>query len=206
MTTTEKNIKHFLFLYIGGVFLAIILGGLILNFKFPSWLLLIEGICHLAILIYWGWRKIKDPSEKVYAGERIQTAGYLHTLIGFTFAISLLGMGKEVNNAEDFYDLLFPMGSALLTSIIGWLLGGEIAVQKNYSIEGAIRELSKSLQEQTKKLNLYTETINNFENRQINILEAYQQTILDSNQKHNQMLEEKINNLVIKIGEYNQSI
>ncbi|NES18976.1 MAG: hypothetical protein F6K41_08615 [Symploca sp. SIO3E6] len=207
MTTSEKNRRYFFLLYIGGIFLAIILGGLILVFKISSSLLLIEGICHLAILIYWGYFRIRDSPGKIYAGERIQTAGYLHTLIGFTLAICLLGTGAiEINEAEDFSDLLLPMGSALVTSIIGWSLGGEITAEESPSVEGAIRELSKSLQEQTEKLSLYTQTINNFENRQIDILSKHQQDFLDFQKRNNELLAEKINNLVTQIGQYNQSI
>ena len=203
MIKNNVNITQFKNFYIRGIVLGIILGILIVGLKFTSWLLLIEGIVHLFLLVYLGY-KIKRPSERMYAGERIQTAGYLHTLMGFSVAISLLGTGHiEVAQLDNLQKLLLPMGSALLTSIIGWLFGSEIAGEKAIQDLGNIADL---LGEQNQTLNSQSHNFKETEQRQINVLREHQKQMVELYIHNNQVLDEKINKIVDKIGEYNQSI
>ncbi|NEO33167.1 MAG: hypothetical protein F6K36_22630 [Symploca sp. SIO3C6] len=201
MTKSDKiSEKWFSTVYIGGVILAIVLGGIIIYVEPPkTWLLLIEGLCHLSILVYLGYQ-ITTPSVKLYAGERIQTAGYLHTLIGFSVAMSLLGTRQiNVDNLQDLHNLLFPMGSALLTSIMGWLFGGEIAEQEKYSVDQANLDLLHALKN-------YSQEIREFKNKQTSILQGHQSQILDFYKQNSQELDNKLNKLVVQIGEYNELI
>ena len=203
MIKNNVNITQFKIFYIGGIILGFILGILIVLLKFPSWLLLIEGIIHLIRLVYLGY-KIKIPSDRMYAGERIQTAGYLHTLIGFSFALILLGTGNiELSQLDNLQQLLLPMGSALGTSIIGWLFGGEIAGGKAIQDLGNIADL---LDEQNQTLNSQSHNFKETEQRQINLLIEHQKQMVALYIQNNQVLDEKINKIVDKIGEYNQSI
>ena len=203
MIKNNVNITKFKNFYIGGILLGIILGILIVGLKFPSWFLFFEGIIHLIRLVYLGY-KIKRPSERMYAGERIQTAGYLHTLMGFSVAISLLGTGHiEVAQLDNLQKLLLPMGSALLTSIIGWLFGSEIAGEKAIQDLGNIADL---LGEQNQTLNSQSHNFKETDQRQIDLFKEHQKQMVELYIQNNQALDEKINKIVDKIGEYNQSI
>lgn len=203
MIKNNVNITKFKNFYIGGILLGIILGILIVGLKFPSWFLFFEGIIHLIRLVYLGY-KIKRPSERMYAGERIQTAGYLHTLMGFSVAISLLGTGHiEVAQLDNLQKLLLPMGSALLTSIIGWLFGSEIAGEKAIQDLGNIADL---LGEQNQTLNSQIHNFKETDKRQIDLFKEHQKQMVELYIQNNQALDEKINKIVDKIGEYNQSI
>ena len=204
MIKKNVNITQFKTIYISGISLpAIILLGILLGFNFPFRPLFWEGIGHLFLLVYLGY-KIKMPSERMYAGERIQTAGYLHTLMGFSVALILLGTGSiDVAQLDNLQKLLLPMGSALLTSIIGWLFGSEIAGEKAIQDLGNIADL---LGEQNQTLNSQSHNFKETEQRQINLLIEHQKQMVALYIQNNQVLDEKINKIVDKIGEYNQSI
>ncbi|AFZ50848.1 hypothetical protein [Dactylococcopsis salina] len=121
MQPSQSSLAGFTFIYVLGI-----IGGMILAISqvFSAEILLIEGLSHLLILVVWGFFLIPN-SQKEEAGNRIQTAGYLHTLIGFASALILLGSNSF--NQEQLNEVLYPLGSALSTSIVGWLLGGEIS-------------------------------------------------------------------------------
>ena len=194
--TKSKSIRQksfFTTVYMGGVILAIVLGSFIIYSDFLNpWLLLIEGVVHLSILVYLGY-KIKTPSVKLYAGERIQTAGYLHTLIGFFVAIGLLGVGKiEVGKLQDLQKMLLPVSSALITSILGWLFGGEIGAKEDDSLDKAIEKIAQAFK--------------NLEQRQVSTLDKHLKELVNFYRERNQFLDERINNLVLKIQENNQTI
>ena len=204
MIKNNVNITQFKTIYISGISLpAIILLGILLGFNFPFRPLFWEGIGHLFLLVYLGY-KIKIPSDRMYAGERIQTAGYLHTLIGFSFALILLGTGNiELSQLDNLQQLLLPMGSALGTSIIGWLFGGEIAGGKAIQDLGNIADL---LGEQNQTLNSKIHNFKETDQRQIDLFKEHQKQMVALYIQNNQALDEKINKIVDKIEEYNQSI
>lgn len=82
--------------------------------------LLVVGLGHMFLMVAVG-AFVKRP-ENIIAGNKIQTAGYLHTLIGFAAALFKIDPGHFSIAA-----IMIPLGSALSTSIIGWFAGGEIA-------------------------------------------------------------------------------
>ena len=142
----SKSSRGLFLVYIGGIFVAMALAYLITYQGLPPGFLLAEGCLHLICLVILGIAS-KSPSLKLYAGERIQTAGYLHTLIGFSVAIGLVGTKTiTINNVQE---LLTPMSSALWTSIIGWLCGSEIAAQGNELGERAQINVAESLNGKT---------------------------------------------------------
>jgi hypothetical protein len=79
------------------------------------------ALSHMAVLVVLGFT-LREPRERRSAGARIGTAGYLHTLIGFTSA--LFQIRPE---GFTFAALLAPLGAAVGTSILGWFFGGELA-------------------------------------------------------------------------------
>lgn len=79
------------------------------------------GIAHMLLLLALGL-KVSRPSKPL-AGAKIQTAGYLHTLIGFVAALLVFNS----DDAKSLSTLMVLLGVALFTSIIGWAFGSEIA-------------------------------------------------------------------------------
>ena len=77
---------------------------------------------------------MKSKEQRSVAAEKIQTAGYLYTLIGFMAA--LLAIDSE---GVEFTDLLYPLGSSIATSILGWFFGGELQPRTNSSSVAGIQ-------------------------------------------------------------------
>ena len=72
--------------------------------------LLEVSLSHMAILVFLALKHHKVHNTAM--GEKIQTAGYLHTLIGFTASLFRI-------DPDNFtlISILIPLGSALMTSI-----------------------------------------------------------------------------------------
>ncbi len=207
----KTNRKVFFWSYFGGLFLAIILGCFATVIPVLTWVLLIEGVSHIGFLSFLGWRS-KSPPFRIYAGERIQTAGYLHTLIGFCVAIMLLS--KDNVGIESTETWLAPMGSALITSILGWFCGGEIAYKEDDSLDKAIKKIETAFDNlQTRQEeafdNLQTrqeEAFKNLQNTIAKMLKSYLIQLAKVFTRQNKNTDEKIENLVIKLQENNESI
>lgn len=107
-------------IFLGAYWLGI-LGALAIMYADAPRLLFVEQMGHMAVLVLLGL--VVPRHDRPPVGMRVQTAGYLHTLIGFAAALLLVhgaGSGFELGT------ILPPLGSALGTSIIGWFFGGEI--------------------------------------------------------------------------------
>ena len=201
MQSSQSSLAGFTFIYVLGI-----IGGMILAISqvFSAEILLIEGLSHLLILVIWGFFLIPN-SQKEEAGNRIQTAGYLHTLIGFASALILLG--NNTFDQEQLNEVLYPLGSALSTSIVGWLLGGEISsLGENYEkkivrseyqqLITEIQEFTGAIQEiHTAYLSTMTEVYRSYrqlQNEQENLLRQHQDIqykIMEETQNfHNQLL------------------
>jgi hypothetical protein len=92
-------------------------------------LFLLVGIQHMVVLVVLGFFAIRERADNVEVGNRIATMGYLHTLIGTSVALILTAKyGSEV--IEHVENIIAPIGSSLLTSIIGWAFGKEMEREK----------------------------------------------------------------------------
>ncbi|NCS06583.1 MAG: hypothetical protein GPJ07_08205 [Microcystis aeruginosa G13-07] len=190
-----SNRQIFLIFYLGGIILTIVIGLGIVTTKQGSWFLFVESIIHMGILIFLALKN-NSPAFRIYAGERIQTAGYLHTLIGFAVAIGLLAVGEiKIDSPKDLREMLLSIGSALVSSIIGWSVGGEIAYKEDTSVD-KVEQAIKKIAEAFQKL----------EKRQVSTLQDHLQELLEFYQQRNQVLDNRLENLVIRIQENNQSI
>lgn len=87
-------------------------------------LILVFAVAHVLALALMG--VFAAGGDRARAGIRVQTAGYLHTLIGFAAALYRLDAGNPA-----MANVLTPLGSALSTSILGWWLGGELSGERN---------------------------------------------------------------------------
>ena len=92
-------------------------------------LFLLVGMQHMVVLVVLGFFAIKDRADNVEVGSRIATMGYLHTLIGTSVALILTAKyGSDV--IEHVENIIAPIGSSLLTSIVGWAFGKEMELEK----------------------------------------------------------------------------
>ncbi|TPX27010.1 hypothetical protein ACRYJJ_00030 [Cylindrospermopsis raciborskii G7] len=121
MTSSMTSMKNFKIWYLGGIVLSIVLTVFahINNSKELSPLILVFGVGHVVFLAIMGF-KIQKPKDRATAGLRVQTAGYLHTLIGFSAALFQLDPENLLET------IVVPLSYALFTSIVGWCLGGEL--------------------------------------------------------------------------------
>jgi len=142
MRYPQSSLAGFTFIYVLGIILGMVIA---ISQVFSTEILLIVGLSHLLILVVWGFFFIPQ-SLKEEAGNRIQTAGYLHTLIGF--ASALIVLGSSAFNQGELNAILYPLGSALSTSIVGWLLGGEISsLGENYEKKEVKSEFQQLIDE-----------------------------------------------------------
>ena len=148
----------------------------------PPWLIMVVGITHLLLLAYLACRVGDRPYVLTQAGNRVQSAGYLHTLIGFFSAIITLGQGSFSISA-----LSFPLASALLTSLIGWWAGGEISARgeaENPNLEEATQQIVQTLENYSNKLSSVQE-------RHLSRLEQDSDRLLTLQQTHARELEDQ---------------
>lgn len=135
-------LKLFEGLYILGIVAALVIATSPLYAKLlPSGaeatsLLLPVSVGHVVLLALVGW--VPPRPYNLVTGEKVQTAGYLHTLIGFS--ATLLLMNSE---SAGFATVLQPLGSALLTSVFGWFLGGQIVGRGAYDVPKTIESESE---------------------------------------------------------------
>jgi len=91
------------------------------------------GVPHVVILS--ALARAVPPESRVQAGNQLQTAGYLHTLVGFSVLLTILGRVSQFEPGI----VLGPLGSALITSICGWFFGGELVGRGLASEDDALR-------------------------------------------------------------------
>lgn len=99
-------------------------------------LFLVVGIQHMVVLVILGFLAIKlDKDDNIEVGNRVATMGYLHTLIGTSVALIMTAkFGADM--IEHINTIISPIGSALITSIIGWAFGKEMERDRyRYKIE-----------------------------------------------------------------------
>ena len=125
---------------------------------------LIYGVSHMIILTLFGLLAIRNKANNIDVGHRISTMGYLHTLIGTSVALILVsGSGSE--ESKDILNqmnlIIVPIGSALITSIIGWAVGTEMersihGTYENTIVDDALGNLAKDIDHIGEKLELST--------------------------------------------------
>nr|VFJ86367.1 MAG: hypothetical protein BECKH772A_GA0070896_1000125 [Candidatus Kentron sp. H]VFJ88199.1 MAG: hypothetical protein BECKH772B_GA0070898_1000116 [Candidatus Kentron sp. H]VFJ95426.1 MAG: hypothetical protein BECKH772C_GA0070978_1000225 [Candidatus Kentron sp. H] len=130
--------KYFIYTYRSGIVIAISIAVTMVIFDF-SFNILLFSLPYMLILIFLGYRL--SVAERNMAGERIQTAGYLHTLIGFSIALLHVRGSQEGFNI---IEVMQPLGSALITSILGWFAGGELSsIKRDGDIPGIKDEMGR---------------------------------------------------------------
>lgn len=177
--------NHIFFLYVSGIIISLIIAFLPFSQidRIKVNIVSTFGVTHVILLSLLGYKLVKK-SELIKIGQRIQTAGYLYTLIGFAISLSLIKSNFQIS------DLSLPLSGALITSIIGWFVGGEIVAKGEENktkdlIESTLSEIEKysRLILETQKNNLkfiensyekHFELINEIhQNHHLGIVESY---------------------------------
>jgi methyl-accepting chemotaxis protein len=106
---------------------------------------LIVGVTHMTFLVIFGfWVILKREEDNVEVASRVSTMGYLHTLIGTSIAlIQMASITGSING--HLKEILIPIGSALLTSIIGWAFAKEMERDRYRFISSSQEEIDNSL-------------------------------------------------------------
>lgn len=82
--------------------------------------LFIIGVVHMLGLCAFGI--FTRRAERPLVAQYLKTAGYLHTLFGLVFALT------SFSPAVDRFETMMPLvGMSLVTSLIGWFIGGELS-------------------------------------------------------------------------------
>lgn len=125
-----------------GFFVAVsLMLGLYLNVTFieqyVNVLFLAVGVQHMVILVILGFLAIfKERDDNIEVGNRVATMGYLHTLIGTSVALIMTAKFGGAEMIEHIDTIISPIGSALITSIIGWAFGKEMERERyRYKLE-----------------------------------------------------------------------
>jgi len=99
--------------------------------KYVDILFLSIGIQHMIVLVILGFLAIiKERDDNIDVGNRVATMGYLHTLIGTSVALIMTSKFSGAEMIEHIDAIISPIGSALITSIIGWAFGKEMERDK----------------------------------------------------------------------------
>jgi len=107
--------------------------------KYVNILFLAVGIQHMLILVVLGFFAIiKERDDNIEVGNRVATMGYLHTLIGTSVALIMTSKYGGAEMIEHIDSIIAPIGSALITSIIGWAFGKEMERERyRYKLESS---------------------------------------------------------------------
>ena len=161
-------------------------------------IVLFYGIGHMTLLTFLGLQAIKQGKSNIDIGHRISTMGYLHTLIGTTVALILASNhnseGQNILNQMDL--IIVPIGSALITSIIGWAIGTELersihGTREDTIVDHALNNLSDDINYLGKELRNSTsnwmssidKTIEKLEESTDNLESKFEKTLTVSSSK-----------------------
>ena len=145
MAELPKQLREFRAVYWTGMVAAIVwaVGLIIVRAEgggIVPYVSMIIGLSHLAAMVPMAFRWI-PTAARTTAGQQVQTAGYLHTLIGFSVVLTFISVEGETSMAV----FLGPLGGALVTSIVGWFFGGELTLFEEERADGIIRSEASRL-------------------------------------------------------------
>ncbi len=162
-------------LYFGVEFIQTHVGGLFL----------LIGIQHMVVLVILGFFAIREKEDNIEIGNRVATMGYLHTLIGTSVALIMTAhYGSDV--IEHVESIIAPIGSSLITSIIGWAFGKEMERDK-YRFKLSVEEQTNNALEFLSQKVIYSaKTIEESSKTFATSAQEWKDTISHSTQEINQ--------------------
>jgi uncharacterized membrane-anchored protein YhcB (DUF1043 family) len=182
--------------FLGAIVLVIVTIFEIINNN-NIWIVLIYGILHMAILTFLGLKAIDEGKSNLDIGHRISTMGYLHTLIGTSIALILASNSSGQNILNQMNTIIMPIGSALITSIIGWAVGTEIergihgTGKEETIVDESLKNLSKNIDSLGKNLDKASEkwskhidnSIKNLDNSTKDLGKKYEEALFNSSKE-----------------------
>ena len=153
-------------------------------------LFLAVGIQHMVILVILGFLAIiNERDDNIEVGNRVATMGYLHTLIGTSVALIMTSKFGGAEMIEHIDAIIAPIGSALITSIIGWAFGKEMERERyRYKLESTEKS-DNALEFLAQKVKRAGLQIEQSSNKWVETLESSSTQLISSTQK----LDETIN-------------
>ena len=177
-TATIKNI--FNSIYVLGIFAGMALIYGVYKNNWPDTITFAKGegmliipVLFVVVLFFISLANggLKKAAE--IAGSKIQSAGYLYTLIGVVIAMMQIdGQGYTINDA------IAPIGAALLTSLAGWFLGSFVEEQDSSLLAPEVGEAESILATCIKIMNKLTAITGEYETFMERIGEAHNSYIM----------------------------
>ena len=169
------------------VALALMLGlywGVEFIEQYVATLFLAVGIQHMVILVGLGFFSIiKERDDNFEVGSRVATMGYLHTLIGTSVALIMTSKFGGAELIENIDTIIAPIGSALITSIIGWAFGKEMEREKYRYKLSSTEESDNALEFLAQKVTNAGVKIEQSSNQWVANMEKSTAQLLSSSQK-----------------------
>jgi archaellum component FlaC len=177
-------------------------GGVGFIEQYVGTLFLAIGIQHMILLVVLGFLSIiQERDDNIEVGNRVSTMGYLHTLIGTSVALIMTSKFGGAEMIEHIDTIIAPIGSALITSIIGWAFGKEMERERYRFKLSSTEESDNALEFLAQKVinaglkiekssNLWVENIEKSTNQLLTSSKKLEETISSANQTSQKSIEE----------------
>ncbi|NEW60283.1 hypothetical protein GSY74_03215, partial [Sulfurovum sp. bin170] len=170
--------------------------------KYVGVLFLAVGIQHMVMLVILGFFAIfNERDDNIEVGNRVATMGYLHTLIGTSVALIMTSKFGGAEMIEHIDTIIAPIGSALITSIIGWAFGKEMERERyrykldsteesDNALEFLAQKVRKAGLQIEQSSNRWVESIEYSSTQLVVSSEKLEKTINSANQTSQQSIDE----------------
>lgn len=172
--------------------------------KYVGGLFLLIGVQHMVILVILGFFAIRQKEDNIEIGSRVATMGYLHTLIGTSVALIMTAKyGSDV--IEHVESIIAPIGSSLITSIIGWAFGKEMERDKYRFKLTAQEETNNALEYLSKKV-IHSAQIIEDSSKSFSLSAKQWESTIDLSTKDINSTRETLENELKETSEYSKKI
>jgi archaellum component FlaC len=170
--------------------------------RYVGVLFLAVGIQHMVLLVILGFLSIvQERDDNIEVGNRVSTMGYLHTLIGTSVALIMTSKFGGAEMIAHIDAIIAPIGSALITSIIGWAFGKEMERERyrfklssteesDNALEFLAQKVTNAGLKIEKSSNLWVENIEKSTNQLISSSKRLEETIRDAEQTSQKSIQE----------------
>ncbi len=192
--------------WLGFVISVALMLGLYANITFieryVGVLFLAIGIQHMLLLVVLGFLSIiQERDDNIEVGNRVSTMGYLHTLIGTSVALIMTSKFGGAEMIAHIDAIIAPIGSALITSIIGWAFGKEMERERyrfklssteesDNALEFLAQKVTNAGLKIEKSSNIWVQNIEKSTNQLISSSQKLEETIRDAQQTSQQSIQE----------------
>ena len=152
--------------------------------KYVETIFMAIGIQHMVLLVGLGFFSIiSERDDNIEVGNRVATMGYLHTLIGTSVALIMTSKFGGAEMIEHIDTIISPIGSALITSIIGWAFGKEMERERYRYNLSSTEESDNALEFLAQKVRKAGIQIEQSSNRWVEHIENSTTQLVETSQK-----------------------